>query len=103
VYMVVRGVDCAVEDDAIFTVVDGVIVNLTCILFEGFSTTNDSVITINNIVLENDMSFAVGVDAFGAVRDGVVPHGVIVGSAFVEDFDADVAAADGVFVDTVEV
>ena len=91
------------EDDAIFTVADGVIVDLTCILVEGFSTTNDAVITVNNIVLENDMSFTSGVDTFRTVGYSVVPHGVIVGSAFIEDLNAYAATANDVLVDIVEV
>jgi len=101
--VVVCGVDCAVEDDAVFAIVDGVFIDLACILFEDFSATVDAVGAVDDAVLEDNVSFAVGVDTFGTVGDGIAPDGVIVGATFVEDLDAYAAAANGVLVDVVEV
>lgn len=101
--IVVCGVDCAMEYDTVFAVVDGVIVDLTCILVESFSTTNDTVGAVDDTVLKDNMSFTVGFDTFRTVGYRVVPHGVIVGSAFIEDLDTYAAAANGVRVDIVEI
>jgi len=91
-----------VEDDAVFAVADGVFVDLACIFFEGFSAAGDAVGAVDDVVLEDEVSFAVGVDSCGTVGDGVAPDGVVVGAAFVEDLDAYVAAANGVLGDAVE-
>lgn len=101
--VVVCGVDCTVEDDTVFAVVDGVFVDLACILFESFSTTNDAVIAVNDDVLENNMSFAVGLDSFGTVGDDVTPDEVIISSALIEDLNAYTTATNSVLVDSVEV